>query len=62
MIIQIQRGGYSRNPTVRIFKAAFKSICVQNLKKSPKYSNSETQIDTITLLATVNEWEDFVDN
>lgn len=36
-----QRGGYSRNPTVRTFQAAYKSNCIMNLMKPPKTSNYE---------------------
>ncbi|VEN60059.1 unnamed protein product [Callosobruchus maculatus] len=40
-----QKGGYSRNPTVRTFQAAFKSNCAMNLMKPSASGNSESCTD-----------------
>lgn len=53
-----QRGGYSRNPTVRTFQAAFKANCVQNLMKPPKTSSYEAEVDATNLLDCSTEWQD----
>lgn len=41
-----QRGGYSKNPTVRTFQAAFKSNLIMNLMRPVKTSNCEPEYST----------------
>ena len=38
-----QRGGYSRNPTVRMFEASYKSNSIMNMMKAPKTSSYDVE-------------------
>lgn len=44
-----QKGGYSKNPTVRTFQAAFKSNLIMNLMRPVKTSNCEPEHSTTLL-------------